>query len=215
MPVIPDPESDEVLFRMLKTILNHPSCLHVYMFEFKNAPKKMTRYLDKEFKKSWSRYSDKEIIYELPDGKENIEMVLRLLESIENKELPLVPEPNYENYYNPYNIQIYVDWKDFLSLDIRADIKPDTRHLNIGYYPNDNKISGEQFRDKRGKYFSHLSPAFIHLFQQFKIMFKNLDNRSYIILPEVSDRKERALILSELRKEPHNPDKFKKMDEFF
>ncbi len=215
MPVIPDPASDEVLFRMLELILQHPSCIHVYMFEFKNAPKGMVHYLDSEWKKSWERDSKQEKLIELPKGEENIEKVLRLVKSIKNKDLPLVAEPNLEKYYNPYNIRLLVDWKDFTLLDIRADIKKTNRSLNIGYYPNARELGEDRFFDERKEHLGHLSPPFINLFQQFKTMFRNLGKNSYIILPEVSDRKERALILSELRKEPHNPQNFKKIDEFF
>ena len=37
IPVIPDPESDKVLFEMLVLILRHPSCLHVHFMEFEKS----------------------------------------------------------------------------------------------------------------------------------------------------------------------------------
>jgi len=46
-------------------------------------------------------------------------------------------------------------------------------------------------------------------------MFNSIERDKYIIIPEVSDRRERSLILSELRKKPHNPKEYKKIDEFF
>lgn len=107
-----------------------------------------------------------------------------------------------------------MEWKDFALIDLFSNIKKDSRTLVIGYYPNDNAFLEDEFNDERG-YLSHLSKPFINLFRQFKVMFNSIEKDKYIIIPEISDRKERVLILSELRKEPHNPDNYKKIDEFF
>lgn len=56
MPVTPDPESDEVLFRMLKLIIRHPSCLHEYVFEFKTSPKGTMYFADSKWKESIKRF---------------------------------------------------------------------------------------------------------------------------------------------------------------
>ncbi len=87
-----------------------------------------------------------------------------------------------------------------------------TRKLEIGYYSNvfdkDSRVW-----DENGN-LSHLTEPFIDLFQQFKCMFHKEWPGKYIILPSISDRKERALILSELRKEPFEHSKYRRMDEF-
>jgi hypothetical protein len=107
-----------------------------------------------------------------------------------------------------------VEWKDFTLIELFGNIKKDSRTLVIGYYPNSNEFFDKRFLDKKG-YLSHLSKPFINLFQQFKVMFNSIEKDKYIIIPEISDRRERSLILSELRKDSHNPDNYKKIDEFF
>ncbi|KKN06706.1 hypothetical protein LCGC14_1074490 [marine sediment metagenome] len=213
IPVTPDPESDEVLCRMLKLILRHPSCLHVHLFEFQTSQKGIMSFVDSKWKGSIDRSRKQDKIYDLPDGKRNIEKALELVKSLEKEELPLFREYDAGNYYNPHNLCITVKWKDFTLIELFVNIKKDSRTLVIGYYPNSTEFSDERFWDKEG--LSHLSKPFINLFQQFKAMFNSIVPDKYIILPEISDRKERALILSELRKAPHNPDNYKKIDEYF
>ncbi len=210
MPVIPDPESDELLFRMLKLILKHPSCLHVYMLEFKTSPRRTMYFADSEWKKLYKEYK----IYDLPDGAGNKEKAIELVNSLEKGDLTIFREYAGKDY-NPPNLNISVEWRDFTLIELFGNIKKDSRTLVIGYYPNAREfIHNERFWDKEG-YLSHLSKPFINFFQQFKVMFNRIDRDKYVIIPEISDSKERSLILSELRKEPHNPNKYKKLDKFF
>lgn len=210
MPVIPDPESDDVLFQMLELILNHPSSTHIPLFGFENSPYEMVYFLDSEWKRAWAN-GDK--YFNLPNGNENIKKALELVESIRNKDLFPFPQ-EVKKEFNAYLIEILVDWKDFSLLQVVANVTTNNRRLSIGYYPNDNIFFDARFLDEEG-YLSHLSKPFINLFQQFKVMFNSFWPDKYIILPEASDRKERALILSELRKEPYNPANYKKIDELF
>lgn len=85
MPVTPDPEPDEVLFWMLKLILRHPSCLHVHMFEFKTSQKGTMCFADSKWKESIERHK----IYDLTDGKRNVEKAIELVKSLEKGDLPL------------------------------------------------------------------------------------------------------------------------------
>ena len=223
MPVIPNPESYEVLFQMLKLILNHPSSTHIPAFGFKIPPKEMVYFLDSEWKESWERNSEPrrraypEVkpskYFSLPNGNKNIKKVLELVESIKNKDLSLFPQ-ELKGEFNTYTIEILDYWKDFSLLEVVASITKNNRKIEIGYNPDSNEFLEDRFCDKEG-YLSHLSKPFINLFQQFKVMFNSIWKDKYIILPEVSDRKERALILSELRKNPHNPENSKKISEFY
>ena len=97
-------------------------------------------------------------------------------------------------------------------MEVKATTSSNTRKLEICYYPNAFDNDPRVF-DKNG-YMSHLTKPFIDLFQQFKSMFHKEWPDKYIILPSISDRKERALILSELRKDPFEPSKYRKMDEY-
>lgn len=223
MPVIPNPESNEVLFQMLKLILNHPSSIHIPAFGFEIPPKEMVYFLDSEWKESWEKgnevlrrtYPEGKLrkYFDLPNGNKNIKKVLELVESINNKDLSLFPQ-ELKGEFNKYTIEILDYWKDFSLLEVVANVSANNRKLEIGYYPNSNEFLEDRFCDKEG-YLSHLSKPFINLFQQFKVLFNSIWKDRYIILPEISDRKERALILSELRKDPHNPENFKKISEFY
>lgn len=214
MPVIPDPKSDEVLFKMLRLILRHHSCLHVYMFEFKTSTERTMSFRDSKWKESSQRFHKQDKIDDLPDGKGNVEKAIELVKSLEKEELPLFREYGAEKHYNPHNLCITVEWKDFALIDIFGNIKKDSRTLVISYYPNSNEFFDKRFLDKKG-YLSHLSKPFIILFQQFKVMFNSIEKDKYIIIPEISDKRERHLILSELRKDSYNLDNYKKIDEFF
>jgi len=214
MPVIPDPESDEVLFKMLRLILRHPLCLHVHWVEFKTSLEGTMSFADSKWKESIESSHNEDKIYDLPDGKGNVEKAIELVKSLEKEELHLFRQYEARNYYNPHNLRILVEWKDFTIIDLFCNIKKDSRTLVIGYYPNSNEFFDKRFLDKEG-YLSHLSKPFINLFQLFKVMFNSIWPDKYIVLPEISDSKERALILSELRKTPHNLKNYRKMDEFF
>ena len=213
MLVIPDPESEDVLYRMLRLILSHPLCLHVNKFEFKISLEGTMIFADINWKESITRFHEQDKIYDLPDGKGNVEKALELVKSLEKDNIPLYRENDAAKYYNPHNLCIKVEWKDFALIELFGNIKKDSRTLEIGYYPNSNEFLDNRFLDEEG-YLSHLSKPFINLFQQFKEMFNSIWSDKYIILPEISDRKERALILSELRKAPYDQKNYRKLDEY-
>ncbi len=100
------------------------------------------------------------------------------MKSLEKEELPLFREYDAGNYYNPHNLCITVEWKNFTLIELFGNIKKDSRILVIGYYPNSNEFFDERFCDKEG-YLSHLSKPFINLFQQFKAMFSSIWTDKY------------------------------------
>lgn len=223
MPVIPNPESDQVLFQMLDLILNHPSCINIPSFGFEIPPQEMIYFLNNEWKESWIKgeealrrvhpHLQPSKYFDLPDGDESIKRVLVLVDSIKNKDLYPFPQ-ELRRKLSTYKIEILIFWKEFSLLHVVAYVSTNNRKLIVGYNPDDNAFLNERFYNEAG-YLSHLSKPFINLFQQFKVMFNKIWPGKYTILPEISDRKERALILSELRKSSHNPNDFKKINEFF
>ena len=136
--------------------------------------------------------------------------MIKQLKQKERSELPVVLQ---KGEFIIYTLNLNVNWEGFNPwLDVKATVSSDTRKLEICYYPNafDND---PRVYDESG-YMSHLTKPFIDLFQQFKTMFHKEWPDTYIILPRISDRKERALILSELKKEPFEPSKYRKLDGF-
>ena len=150
---------------------------------------------------------------EVPNGREGVSQVLNVIKDIKDKDRTKLPKMLQKGELIEYILTLGVGWENFNEwIEIKATVSSNTRKLEIGYYPNffDND---PRVLDKNG-YMSHLSKPFIDLFQQFKSMFHKEWPDKYIILPSISDRKERALILSELRKEPFEPSKYRKIDEY-
>lgn len=225
MPVIPDPESDEVLIKMVKMILENPLCLNTTMIQLdvflkKDDIQKEFYFLDSKTKKEWEDFEKqggypRRNYIKLPMRREGTQKVLDIMKAIKNKDRSNLPEILQENNLLEYSLTLVVDWENFNPFtEVRARVTSDTRKLEICYYPNsfydDPRVRAEIGYVRVG----FLTKPFIDLFQQFKKMFNQEWPDKYIILPEIADRKERSAILAELRKEPFESSKYKKIDDY-
>jgi len=223
MPVIPDPESEDVLLRMLELILEHPSRKKFNSIELdvslklNNGSEKDYHFKDKasliERRKIERIINVRRKYHELPIQREGAQATLKIIRRLRKEKRTELPEVLQDGEFISLILDWHVVWEKFNEwMKVKATMSSNTRKLEIGYYPN---VFDKNTRvwDENG-YLSHLTEPFINLFQQFKSMFHKEWPGKYIILPSISDRKERALILSELRKEPFEPSKYKKIDEF-
>lgn len=225
MPVIPDPDTDEILFRMLKLILENPLYRKTKMtlleitLKLNIGVEKEYNYLNSDIITEWEKTdrmfnkNTRDRYIEVPDGREGVNQVLNIIKHIKGIDRTNLPKLLRKGKLNKYILTLGVSWENFNDwIDIKATVNSNTRKLEIGYFPN-SFDNDPRVLDKKG-YLSHLSKPFIDLFHQFKSMFNREWPDKYIILPSISDRKERALILSELRKRPFKPSKYRKMDEY-
>ena len=107
-------------------------------------------------------------------------------------------------------MRIRFNWKDFQDYaEITPSVNHDEKKLEFGYYD----FNTDDVYDKEGD-LDYISPRFIKLFQQFKLIFHEYWPNKYILLPEFHDVKKKNKLLTILRKKPFNPSDYKSLDEF-